>query len=132
MKNWLIRTSDKKILGPVTREKIIDLIKENKLSPVDEVCLGNDFWFYLKEKQFVQKFFDVDFDLTNDGVLSQDKAVQSTSNGDAQDEVKYPTEENTAYPADSNAENTQPSASGSIKSEPEPTPQRRVTDKKKK
>ncbi|MFZ8932654.1 MAG: hypothetical protein ACO20H_06410 [Bacteriovoracaceae bacterium] len=56
MKNWLIRTKDKKILGPVTLEKIKDLIEKKSLIEEDEVCQGNSFWFWIKEKKLVEKY----------------------------------------------------------------------------
>jgi hypothetical protein len=55
-KNWLIRTHDMQILGPVSHKKIDELIQNGSLDPKDEVCSGNGYWFYVKEKDLVQKF----------------------------------------------------------------------------
>ena len=49
-KNWLVRTFDKKILGPISREKLIGLILDGKLMDSDEICPGNHFWVYVKER----------------------------------------------------------------------------------
>lgn len=49
-KNWLVRTFDKKILGPISREKLISLILDGKLMESDEICPGNHFWVYVKER----------------------------------------------------------------------------------
>lgn len=57
-KNWLIRTFDKKILGPVTRDKLLRLLRDNKLSESDEVCPGNHFWVYVKEKKIISELLN--------------------------------------------------------------------------
>lgn len=55
-KNWLIRTQNQKILGPVSKEKIIELIQKKSLSSDDEICPGNGHWFFLREKEFVDQY----------------------------------------------------------------------------
>lgn len=55
-KNWLIRTTQNQILGPVSKEKIIELIKSGKLEDDDEVASGNGYWFYIKEEDLVEKY----------------------------------------------------------------------------
>lgn len=57
-KIWLIRTFDKKILGPVGRDKLINLMRDNKLSESDEVCPGNHHWVYVKEKELLAKMLE--------------------------------------------------------------------------
>ena len=64
-KKWLIRTFDKKILGPVSREKLIRLLRDNKLSESDEICPGNHFWIYAKEKKIVSKVLEAPEILSN-------------------------------------------------------------------
>lgn len=54
-KNWLIRTQQHKILGPVSKEKIIELVQKKSLSPEDEICPGNGFWFFLREKELLNQ-----------------------------------------------------------------------------
>ena len=55
-KNWLLRTQNKQILGPISRAKLIELVEKGSLSPEDEVCVGCGFWFYVKEKDNIQKY----------------------------------------------------------------------------
>ena len=55
-KNWLIRTNQKKILGPVTKEKILEFIEKGSLNSEDEICCGNGYWFYVKEKKLIFKY----------------------------------------------------------------------------
>lgn len=56
VKNWLIRTTQNQLLGPVSKEKIIELIKSGKLEEDDEVASGNGYWFYIKEEDLVEKY----------------------------------------------------------------------------
>ncbi|OFZ23872.1 MAG: hypothetical protein A2202_02355 [Bdellovibrionales bacterium RIFOXYA1_FULL_36_14] len=55
-KNWLIRTTNLKILGPASREKIIELVEKGSLAFEDEICIGNGFWFSIKEKEYLKKY----------------------------------------------------------------------------
>ncbi len=55
-KNWLIRTSQKQILGPISKERVIELIKKGNLTDDDEICSGNGYWFHIKEKNLVEKY----------------------------------------------------------------------------
>ena len=59
-RNWLIRTSKKKILGPVSKKKIRELIQQGALDPEDEVCSGNGYWFRIKEETLVEKYIHGD------------------------------------------------------------------------
>lgn len=56
VKNWLIRTTQNQLLGPVSKEKIIELIRAGKLEEDDEVCSGNGYWFYIREDDLVEKY----------------------------------------------------------------------------
>jgi len=60
-KDWLIRTHNNQILGPVSKEKIRYLINENTLTGEDEIACGNGFWFKIKEKELVEKYVFGDF-----------------------------------------------------------------------
>ena len=51
-KNWLIRTTKLKILGPASRDKIIELVEKGSLAFEDEICVGNGFWFSIKKRSF--------------------------------------------------------------------------------
>lgn len=54
-RNWLIRTGQNQILGPVSKEKIAEFINKGALSLMDEVSSGNGFWFYIREKELVDR-----------------------------------------------------------------------------
>lgn len=55
-KNWLIRTKSCHILGPVSREKVIELLQNGSIKPEDEICSGNGFWIWLREKDMVDRY----------------------------------------------------------------------------
>lgn len=55
-KNWLIRTQNKHLLGPVTKDKVKDLIGNGSLKSEDEICSGNGYWFFVKEKDCLDKY----------------------------------------------------------------------------
>jgi hypothetical protein len=56
MKEWLIRTKNNHILGPVTREKVLDLYNNGSIKQEDEICTGNGYWFFVREKDLVDKY----------------------------------------------------------------------------
>jgi hypothetical protein len=56
VKEWLIRTSDHFILGPLLRDKLIELIESGRLKDDDEICRGNGFWLFLREKELLKKY----------------------------------------------------------------------------
>ncbi len=55
-KTWLIRTSRFKILGPISRGKIIELYEKGSFDKEDEICPANGFWFFIREKDLLQKY----------------------------------------------------------------------------
>ncbi len=55
-KNWLIRTKSNHILGPVSKEKIIELYQNGSIRPEDEICSGNGYWFFMREKELVESY----------------------------------------------------------------------------
>ena len=55
-KNWLIRTQTHKILGPVSKAKILELVQKRSLADEDEVCPGNGHWFFIREKELVEQY----------------------------------------------------------------------------
>jgi hypothetical protein len=59
-RNWLLRTKENKILGPISKKKLKELIQTNSLNPDDEICSGNGHWFQLKEKEFLKKYIEGD------------------------------------------------------------------------
>ncbi len=60
MKNWLIRTKNNHILGPVTKEKVISLIEKGSLRPDDEICSGNGYWIFVREQDLIDKYITGD------------------------------------------------------------------------
>jgi hypothetical protein len=55
-RNWLIRTNQKQILGPVGKTKVIEFLQKGALGLNDEVMCGNGYWFSIKEKDLVDKY----------------------------------------------------------------------------
>ena len=55
-KNWLIRTKNKQILGPATKEKVIELIEKGSLTADDEITCGNGYWFWIREEDLIDKY----------------------------------------------------------------------------
>ena len=55
-KNWLIRKEDCQILGPVTKEKVLELIDNGSLKEEDEISAGNGYWFWIKEKELLEQY----------------------------------------------------------------------------
>jgi hypothetical protein len=59
-RNWLIRTYQKQILGPVSKQKLLDFIQKGSVGVTDEVTSGNGYWFSLREKDLVDKYLHGD------------------------------------------------------------------------
>lgn len=55
-RNWLIRTHHKQILGPVSKQKLLEFVQKGSIGATDEVTSGNGYWFSLKEKDLVEKY----------------------------------------------------------------------------
>lgn len=55
-RNWLIRTTQNQILGPVAKAKVLEFLQKGALGLNDEVSSGNGYWFSLKEKDLVEKY----------------------------------------------------------------------------
>ncbi len=55
-KNWLIRTKSNHILGPISKEKVLELLQNGSIKADDEVCSGNGFWFFIREDDMVARF----------------------------------------------------------------------------
>ena len=55
-KNWLIRTKSNHILGPVSKEKVLELYHNGSIKSDDEVCTGNGYWFFIREEELVEKY----------------------------------------------------------------------------
>jgi predicted RND superfamily exporter protein len=55
-KEWLIRTKNNHILGPVSISKVKELFESGSIKPEDEVSCGNGYWFYVREKELINKY----------------------------------------------------------------------------
>ncbi len=55
-KNWLIRTKSNHILGPITKDKVLELYHNGSIKPDDEVCSGNGYWFFIREDDLIERF----------------------------------------------------------------------------
>lgn len=55
-KNWLIRTKSNHILGPVSKEKVVELYNNGSIKQDDEICSGNGYWFFVREDDLVSRF----------------------------------------------------------------------------
>ncbi len=55
-KNWLIRTKNNHILGPVSKKKVLELYHNGSLKPEDEISSGNGYWFFIKEQELIDKY----------------------------------------------------------------------------
>lgn len=55
-KNWLIRTKSNHILGPVSKDKVLELYKNGSIKQDDEICSGNGYWFFIRESELVDQY----------------------------------------------------------------------------
>jgi hypothetical protein len=55
-RKWLIRTKSNHILGPVSKEKVLELYSSGSIKPDDEVCSGNGYWFFIREQELVERY----------------------------------------------------------------------------
>lgn len=56
MKNWLIRTKQNQIIGPLEREKVLEFLEKGDLKDDDELATGNGHWFYIKETGLLNEY----------------------------------------------------------------------------
>lgn len=59
-KNWLIRTKSNHILGPVSKDKVLELFQNGTIKSDDELCSGNGYWFFIREDEMVSRFLTGD------------------------------------------------------------------------
>jgi|GEM_PF-2698091 len=59
-KKWLIRTESFHLLGPISKDKLKELIQNNAISENDEICSGNGYWFHFNEKDLVERYINQD------------------------------------------------------------------------
>lgn len=85
-KNWLIRTKSNHILGPVSKDKVLELYQNGSIKPDDEVCCGNGFWFFVREEDMVARFL-LGKEVQNFNPISEAKDVL-TSPSQSYDQVQ--------------------------------------------
>lgn len=91
-KNWLIRTKSNHILGPITKDKLIELFNNESLKADDEICSGNGFWFFIREEEMVKRYLLGDERQTFNPI-SEAKNVLTAENTQAEQELSQ--DENT-------------------------------------
>lgn len=52
----MIRTRSNHLLGPISKEKLVELMENGSIHTDDEICAGNGYWFYLRETDLVNKY----------------------------------------------------------------------------
>ncbi|HLE11058.1 MAG: hypothetical protein A2504_01830 [Bdellovibrionales bacterium RIFOXYD12_FULL_39_22] len=55
-KNWLIRTRENQITGPLQKNEVIKLVTDGFLAEDDEVCAGNGLWIFIREKELLDLY----------------------------------------------------------------------------
>lgn len=99
-KNWLIRTKNNHILGPVSKDKIKELIQKGSIKGDDEICSGNGYWFFIREQDLVAKY--VFGDNIQDFNPVQEAAPSFQTKGSQVDDtqaLKLPEDNDLEYPS---------------------------------
>lgn len=81
-RNWLIRTSQNQILGPVAKQKLLEFVQKGALGMLDEVSSGNGYWFSLKEKDLVEKYLHGDLPQGYNPISESKSVVSRKDNPD--------------------------------------------------
>lgn len=82
-KNWLIRTKSNHILGPISKEKVLDLYTNGSIKQDDEVCCGNGYWFFIRESSLVEKYL-IGNNPQSFNPVSEAKDVLTATNGNVE------------------------------------------------
>ena len=104
-KNWLIRTKNNHILGPVSKAKVRELVENGSIKGDDEICSGNGFWFYIREAEMVERFLKGDEEQPFNPVSEAETVLaipgeESWKGQSKADFPKLPLGENAEYPDD--------------------------------
>jgi hypothetical protein len=95
-RNWLIRTKNLHILGPVSKTKIKELIENGSIKGDDEVCSGNGYWFFIKEDDLVKKYIHdeiiQDFNPVSEATVVGSAPVEEDIPDDTTQVLKLPTD----------------------------------------
>lgn len=52
----MIRTRTNHLLGPIHKDKLLELIENGSVTSDDEICSGNGYWFYLRESELLNRY----------------------------------------------------------------------------
>lgn len=102
-KNWLIRTTNFQILGPVSKEKIIEFVNKGSLKGDDEVTSGNGYWFLVKEKDLLEKYVLGDVPQTFNPITEAPNILTANTSPDqtgTHSKIPHSTPSNNADPGD--------------------------------
>lgn len=102
-KDWLIRTKNNHILGPISKKKLLELLENENIRQDDELCSGNGYWFKVEERELMDKYVYGDikqeFDPVSDvASVVAGKVVDVAA--DADEEVHFPDDSDLEYPED--------------------------------
>lgn len=114
-KNWLIRTKNKKIFGPVSKNKVQEFIEKGSLTEEDELSSGNGYWFWIKEKDYLEKFLYQGLSQGFNPIAEADTVIATSTKKEVahkvvpevEEVVEYPEMDDLEYP-DVNQDVTQP------------------------
>lgn len=96
-KNWLIRTKNNHILGPVSKQKVRELLEKGSIKGDDELSAGNGYWFFIREKELVDKYIVGEIPQGFNPVTEAD-TVLSKAPAQADGEDLIPSEDDLAFP----------------------------------
>lgn len=114
-KNWLIRTKNNHILGPISKEKVKELITNGSIKGDDEVCSGNGYWLYVRETELVSKYIlennEQSFNPVQEAKTTLARSIEVSSDEDqlpcdddlefpelSSDDQSYPSSDDLSYP----------------------------------
>lgn len=103
VKNWLIRTQGKQILGPVSKEKVIEFFEKGSLNSEDELMMGNGFWFSIKEQELLEKHLfggvPQSFNPVSEAPSVLSNTTKKSNNKKTDQNLKIPAAEDLEYPS---------------------------------
>jgi hypothetical protein len=98
-KVWLIRTTSNQLLGPVSIKKIRELLGKGSLKDEDEITCGNGYWFFVREKELVEKYITNEFPQGFNPVSEADSVLTAISEVQVdEDELKVPNLDDLEFP----------------------------------
>ena len=104
-RNWLIRTSQNQILGPVAKQKLLEFVQKGALGMLDEVSSGNGYWFSLKEKELAEKYLYGDLPQGYNPISEARSVLSKKENPDKTTSINSAPANNTTPVADHTSNN---------------------------